>query len=257
MMRPALLPSLLFACLVTACAGGNSALTKASTGLPESGGSPPSAAPEKPAANPEPEGSARPEPTAKFASPPSQRTAGQPAGGGAGAGKPATARSPTNTSSGDDPKVSRSPGEPGGVVVLWPRVIPVDSTDLNRRLVQEVQTHLRVLVQRAAPGKPIDVRPEPERVCRRAGCEATSVNVLFNRTGDGCAVIALVTPPGPVETTLVPWAGGAELTRTQIAFRDPPESYVAIKDLARCSELIQVMRQNDAAVEAAIRAAIP
>jgi hypothetical protein len=248
---------LLTCLLASACAGRNSALTKASTELSGAPADPAKAAPAE-GAEPaesatEPKGSERPEPTADFYSPAQPRTATKPAP----ANTANTSRPASGGSSGDDPKISRSAGKPGGVVVLWPRVIPTDITDMNRRLVQEIQTQLRVVVQRTAAGKPLDVRPEPERVCRRSGCEATSVSVLFTRHGDGCAVVALVTPPGPVETTLVPWAGGVELSRTQIPFRDAPESYIKVKDLARCSELTQIMRQNDAAVEAAIRAAIP
>ena len=225
---------------VTGCPKRNSSLTKASSALPEE------SAPV--AAAPEPE----PAPAPKAAPAPAPAPAPKPT-----QVNPHTPSAKISAPAQDDPKISRSPGEPGGVVVLWPRVIPSDITDMNRRLIQDVQTHLRVVTQRTLPGRPLDVRPEPERTCRRSGCEATAVNVLFTRHGDGCAVVAVITPPGPVESTLVPWAGGVELSRTQIPFRDAPESNLRVKDLARCSELLNVMRQNDAGIEAAIRAATP
>jgi hypothetical protein len=157
----------------------------------------------------------------------------------------------------DDPKISRSPGPVGGAIVLWPRVIPADITDLHRALVQEVQTHARVAVQQALRGRTVEVRPEPERACRRSGCDATSVSVVFTRHGDGCAAVAVIGPPGPVEVRLVAWAGTIELQTEQVPFREPPEGHIRVRDLVPCGDLIARMRDNDAAVQAAIVAATP
>jgi hypothetical protein len=143
------------------------------------------------------------------------------------------------------------------MIVLWPRMIPRGTEADGRDLASRAQQHAVALVQRAAPGKHIDRRPEPEQTCRRAGCDATAVGMMFSKQGAGCVVVAVITPPGPVETTLVPWAGKVSLKRSRVPFRTPPEGEVKVLDYARCDRLLDEMRANDSAVEAAVRAATP
>ena len=136
-----------------------------------------------------------------------------------------------------------------------PRIVPFGSVDAQ--LARAVQQHAVDLARRAFPGRPLDIRPEPERTCRRAGCDATALSVVLTQSGTGCMAVASITPPGPVESTLLPWAGRIELRSTQIPFRDPPESYVRVKDFAPCASLVDTMRENDDAVGNALRAAAP
>jgi hypothetical protein len=158
----------------------------------------------------------------------------------------------------DAPEISRSVGEAGGIVVLYPRIIPASDDKPIRELAKQVETHLRAVADQAAPGAPFDVRPAPERVCPRSGCTAVAVGaVLLHRDDGACAVVVTVTPPGPSAAVLVPWVGALDLRSPTSPFREPPESYVVIRDFATCSDLVASTAGQDAAVVAAIQAARP
>ena len=62
-----------------------------------------------------------------------------------------------------DPRVSTSGGEPGGYVVLWPRVAPADPDGELSETASMIQNRLIAFAQEAAAGHPVDVRPEPQR----------------------------------------------------------------------------------------------
>lgn len=153
------------------------------------------------------------------------------------------------------PEISHSKGVAGGVVVLFPRIIPSSIAAENQNYGQQLQQKMKQLVEKALPGRPIDVRPSPERVCPKAGCDATSINVLFTRQNNSCVAVALINAPGVSQTKLVPWGGLVELKADPIAYRDPPENYVKIKDYTPCDQLLTEMAQQDGFVEAALRAA--
>lgn len=156
----------------------------------------------------------------------------------------------------DDPRISRSAGEPGGVVLLWPRVVPADDSETTNAIADGIQRHMRGVVERALPGRPVDVRPSPERTCPKAGCAGVAFGALLVRRGEGCAVVAMVMPAGTSEpTTLVDWAGALKLARTQIPFRAYPESEVTISDFAACADLPgSLSAREDEIVEALTRA---
>lgn len=184
--------------------------------------------------------------------------AGAGAGGQGGAGGPApgvVAGGPNDTRF-LGPEISHSKGVAGGVVVLWPRIIPSTIAAENQQYAQAVQQKVKQLVEKALPGRPIDVRPSPERVCPKAGCDAMSVGVLFTRQNNSCVAIALVNGPGVSQTKMVPWAGEVTFKGGDtIQFRDPPENFVTIKDFSVCDQLVAEMGKADGFVEAAIRAA--
>jgi hypothetical protein len=155
----------------------------------------------------------------------------------------------------DDPRISTSRGETGGIVVLWPRIIPASSVEGSDAIAASLQSHLRVMVEKAYPDKSLDVRPSPQRTCPKAGCEGTAVGVLLIRREDVCVTVAFVMPPGSDRpTSLVPWSGRIELARASIAFRQPPEAEVKILDYGACGELPGAMSAHDDAVLAAVRA---
>jgi hypothetical protein len=140
------------------------------------------------------------------------------------------------------------------VVVLWPRIIPKSETPRTRALAGSVQEKLRVLVDRALPKRAVDVRPEPERVCPQAGCQAPALGVLLLRKENGCALVALVSEPGRNPTRLVPWVGEVTLKSTQVAFREPPESLVTIKDFMPCDQVSAQWGKREEDVVSALRA---
>ncbi len=155
-----------------------------------------------------------------------------------------------------DQRVSASPGEPGGVVVLWPRVIPAAEIERKDGVEARVQQELLALAKQTLPGRPIDVRPEPERTCPAAGCKAVALGALILRQEAACAVVAIVMPPGTTKpTALLPWTGKLQLKRAEVSFRDPPESEVTIKDFGRCSELPGSLKAEAPAVAELLRAA--
>jgi hypothetical protein len=167
---------------------------------------------------------------------------------------PATTSGTMSGQTADDPEVSRSRGSAETVVVLWPRIIPAGQAGVSRELAGAIQNHLRNLVSQALPGRAIDVRPEPERVCPQAGCLGPSVGVLFLRDENGCAVLALVSAPGQSSTQMVPWVGLVDARPENVPFRQPPESYVTVKDFsAPCSSVLGLLVDKDAEIIAAIR----
>jgi hypothetical protein len=128
----------------------------------------------------------------------------------------------TGVTTGDAPEISRSVGVEGGILVLWPRVVgprgsPKPTTDLARQL----QSRLVAIAQRVAPGRPIDVRPEPERVCPRSGCAAMSLGVLLAVAGKGCVAVALVSDRGqsPAEPVLRQYCAGLEVAGFSASWR--------------------------------------
>jgi len=148
--------------------------------------------------------------------------------------------------------VSRSRGVEGGVVLLWPRVIPRSDTVAMRPQAATLQRRLRTIIAETLPGRPVDVRPEPERVCTQSGCLGSRVGVLLIHRGGGCAAVALVGTPGRSMTRLVPWAGDIGLKSRQIRFRDYPESSVIVDDLVPCGELLRHIDEREPEVRRAI-----
>jgi hypothetical protein len=119
-----------------------------------------------------------------------------------------------------------------------------------------VQDSLAAAAREAAEERPVDVRPEPQRVCPQGGCAAASVGaVLLHREG-GCVVAATVSLPGPSPTRIVPWAGGVELRSTVVQFRDPPESQIRVADFAPCAELGVLLEASAPEITAAVREVI-
>jgi len=150
--------------------------------------------------------------------------------------------------------VSASRGQEGGVVVLWPRVIPSNMLDALRPQATGLQQRLREIVTHTVPGKPMDARPEPERVCPKAGCLAMSVGVLLATSGGGgCAAVAFVGRPGGTDLELIPWAGDVTLKQSRIGFRDAPESFVIIEDYESCDGLLTKLDKRAAMIEEAVR----
>ena len=73
----------------------------------------------------------------------------------------------------DAPEISRSVGVKGGVVVLWPRVLPATADPAVQVEAQKLQARLTAMAEAAAPAAPRDVRPTPERVCPRHEAQLT------------------------------------------------------------------------------------
>ena len=161
---------------------------------------------------------------------------------------------PTGTT-GDAPEISRSVGVENGVVVFWPRIIPGTESASAQELAGVLQAHVVSIVEQALPGRTIDVRPEPERVCPRAGCLALTVGVLLLKRDTGCAVVALVSGPGQAPAKLIRWVGLLNLTQDQVPFREPPEGVVRITDFARCDEVLESLGHADNDVATAIHEA--
>lgn len=153
------------------------------------------------------------------------------------------------------PEISHSKGVAGGVVVLWPRIIPAAIAEENSQIAAQLQAKMKSVVERALPGRAIDMRPKPERVCPKAGCDAMSINVLFTRNSTACVAVAVINAPGTSSTKLMPWGGTVELKSDTIQFRDMPENFVKIKDYVPCDQLVTSMAEADQFIEAAIRAA--
>lgn len=151
------------------------------------------------------------------------------------------------------PEISRSGGVEGGVVLLWPRVIPRSEDPQTDQDAAFVQGQLRAAIARALPGKPVDVRPNPERVCPRNGCAGISLGAVFLHKDAGCGVVATVSKPGQQPQRLIAMAGALTLAADSVPFREPPETFVTVHDFDRCVDLGPSMELRMAALEAALR----
>ncbi len=140
--------------------------------------------------------------------------------------------------------------------MFWPRIIPADERGDSRDLAAALQDRVRALLQETFPGRAIDVRPEPERVCPQAGCQAATVGILLLRDEQGCGVVGLVAQPGRSPALLVPLAGELQVANTSVAFREPPESSVKVKDFAPCGEVQSIVEQNLPALRAKLEEVI-
>lgn len=145
----------------------------------------------------------------------------------------------------DAPEISRSRGEQGGYVVLWPRIVPRDEDPTTARIASLLQARLRAMAERAAPGAPVDVRPSPERVCPRdGGCVATSLGAVLSRRGGACAAAVTIGAPGTSPVRVLGWAGTVTTKDQTAAFRDPPESLLVVQEWAKCDELLAGLEKN-------------
>ena len=161
----------------------------------------------------------------------------------------------TTGATGDAPEISRSVGVENGVVVFWPRIIPNSEAASAQQLAAGLQARIVSIVELVLPGRTVDVRPEPERVCPRAGCHAMTVGVLLLKRDTGCAVVALVSGPGQAPARLIPWVGQMTVANELVPFRDPPEGALTITDFARCDLVLESLDAAEADVAAAIIAA--
>ncbi len=141
------------------------------------------------------------------------------------------------------------------MVVFWPRVIPRTEEATVVALAADLQKQLVAVTKKALPGRKIDVRPQPERVCPRSGCAAMTVGVLLTHGGGGCTAMALVSEPGTSPQQIVPWGGLVKLAETEVPFREHPENKVTIRDSVPCQDLLGALAKREAKVVAAIQAA--
>ena len=149
-----------------------------------------------------------------------------------------------------DPRISTSGGEQGGVVVLWPRVVP--EAEERQPDAALVQRRLAALAHEAAEGSPVDTRPAPQRTCPRDGCEGAAIGAVLRHRGESCAVVVTVALPGPTPARLVPWAAEVELTNTVVQFREPPEAEVRVTDYLRCESLPAALEERADEIRTAI-----
>lgn len=185
-----------------------------------------------------------------------------PAGPPAAPAAPAPAAAAVSpVSEQDAPEISRSVGQGGGVIVLWPRIVlPRGSGEPDAAtlaLAGKVQAHVAELARAAAAQRPVEVRPQPERVCPRDGCKAVAVGALIARAGGGCAVVVTISAPGKSAAQLVPASSGhIELSATSVPFREPAERVVRVKDYASCDALPADLGARDPDVQKALQAAL-
>ena len=154
----------------------------------------------------------------------------------------------------DSPEISRKAGWAGQVVVLWTRTTPLPTDPIVMSLERALQQRLEDVVASVAPEAPQNVRPSPERVCRKKGCRTVSVAATLLHQDDGCAAVAVITGAGPTQSAIVPWGGVMELTDEMLPFRSPPEELVTVNDFVPCTRFLEHL--NDTAVSETLRAII-
>lgn len=155
----------------------------------------------------------------------------------------------------DAPEISRSAGVRGGVVVFWPRIIPRSETVSSRDMASAIQRRLVTLVDHELGDRMVDIRPEPERVCPKKGCQAMTAGALLIRKKSSCVVIGLFSRWGKAPSMLVPWVGEVKLKTNVVPFREPPESQVTVVDWVPCDEVEAQLGTAKEALVKALRAA--
>lgn len=153
------------------------------------------------------------------------------------------------------PEISRSRGEPGGIVLLWPRVIPRTENERLRGVASALQEKLATMLGELFPGRSVDMRPEPERVCMKTGCKASAVGVLIAVRDDHCVAVAIASAPGLSDQQLMPWAGRVT-TALRVPFREPPESSLKIHEFVACEDLVEIALEREDLVREALRQAV-
>jgi hypothetical protein len=156
------------------------------------------------------------------------------------------------------PDVSRSVGHKGGVVVLWPHLVPPSDDPAAKAIAAKVQQHLADLAHRAAGARDVDVRPAPETRCGpKVGCEATSVSAVIVMKGTTCAVAALIAGPKKAPAHLLPWSGKADFTKDIVPFGEPADPLVKVKDFVPCDALLDKKQNEEAAIARYITGLLP
>lgn len=152
-------------------------------------------------------------------------------------------------------EISHSKGVPGGIVLLWPRIVPKAQTTAMRGPAKALQDRLKAMLEQHFPGRPIDVRPEPERVCPKlGGCDASSVGVLIGVRDGECVAVVIVSKPGMSEQVLMPWAG-LMTTKMFVPFREPPESSIQLQEMVPCDKLTIATLEREDRVKDALKVA--
>jgi hypothetical protein len=137
----------------------------------------------------------------------------------------------------DGAEISRSRGPRDGIVVLYPRVVPPTDDPVVAALATTLQERVAAAVRRAAPSAPVDVRPAPERVCPQSGCRGLSIGLMLGHDAGGCAALAVVGPPGPVDQGVVTLAGEVTVADGAVPFRTPPETRAVVHEFVPCSQI--------------------
>lgn len=155
-----------------------------------------------------------------------------------------------------DDRISTSRGKEGGLVVLWPRVVPALEDATLVGLASSVQEALVRVAKEAQPGAELDVRPSPQRVCPQAGCKGVALGaVLAHHSTKGCVVVVTVSPPGRSPAQLNAWVGDVGFKDSTVSFREPPESSIVVKDYADCDSVAAALATEDDAVVSLVKSA--
>jgi hypothetical protein len=147
------------------------------------------------------------------------------------------------------------PPADNAITVLWPRIIPSADAAAFRVEALGLQSRLKETVQKVLPGRPLDVRPEPERSCSHGQCPRLTVGVLLLHKENGCAAVALIYRPNGGVVSLAPWAGDLKLKATQVQPGEPPENQVTIRDFVPCNALLKSLDAAQPGVDFELREA--
>ena len=155
---------------------------------------------------------------------------------------------------GDDETISRSRGKKGGVVVLWPRIVPETQDGAIDALGTELQARLTQIAQRTVDPAMVMVRPAPERACPLNGCKATTLSVVLGHQEGGCFAVGLVGGADGGTVQLFPLAGSVRASSREVDFRDPPENKLLVTEFIPCDDLLGAL--DDAKLKAALAKAV-
>lgn len=157
----------------------------------------------------------------------------------------------TSPEVGRDVRVSQSRGLQGGVVVLWPHVVPRKAE--RSVLAERVQGTLSTITRELVVPQATDVRPAPEQRCEEEGCIASSVGAVVLRQDGECAVVATIAHPGTSEVFLLPVHGKVQLREQYVPFGQSPESSIVVRDYEDCGKIHRSFVRSRNSIKEAIR----
>lgn len=155
-----------------------------------------------------------------------------------------------------DGGVTTRRGKRGGVIVLWPRVVPAAGDPAIDALATQLQARLDAIADRVADPALRATRPAPERACPMdGGCRAVSLGAVLGHHEGGCFAVGLVGAPDGGPVRLVPWAGEVSAKGgRELPHRQPPEDALVVREFVPCGGLIDAL--DDGRLEAILRSAL-
>ena len=155
------------------------------------------------------------------------------------------------------PEVTKELGHQGGMIVLWPRVSAGADPARAHDVAARVHQRLEMLARRAGGARHVEVRPEPEVTCPKAGCIAMIVSAYVVVKGDQCGVVAYAADVNSAPAHLLPWSGKFALKAETFPSNESPAALVGQAELVPCDQLLEGKANEEATIARTLVGLLP